>query len=386
VVLNLLALAAFVFAGHRKISRTLIHNKFVLLTLLFAASSALWSEDPPVTLRMSAELALSTCFACYLISRMSVANLMNLLMFVGTIAAIASTILALFFPRYGVFQGYAGGAWQGICIQKNTLGLSMAFLLTPVFFVRKPLLLKLAYSALILFLIGMSQSRGAWVETAGVLVFVAWLAVYRRFKAKQSFLFLLMSFALLVALSLCCLLNLPALAILLGKDPTLTGRTAIYSAVLNSILKRPILGYGFGAFWGFTQESASVGMAVGWSNIGYAENGLLELGLELGMVGVGLVALLFVRAFRQSIRLINSSQYNASVGWFSTLLVLEVLSNIESGWLMTANQIDWLLTLIAFLGLADEVRKLHQRPKRVAALDHRCAVSTAPTAGLRLPA
>jgi len=360
ILLNLLALAVFALAGNRKIWRTLINNKLVLSTLLLAALSALWSEDRLLTLRMSAELALTTFFACYLITRMSVENLMNFLMLVGTIAALASAMLALFWPKYGIFQGYGGGAWQGICIQKNTLGLSMAFLLTPVFFVRKRITTKLAYSALILFMIAMSQSRGAWVETAGLLVFVSWLEIYRRFRSKESLLLILTSIAVLAAIAAVCLLNLPTLAIMLGKDPTLTGRTAIYSAVFHTILKHPFFGYGFGAFWGFTQESTNIGMGIGWSNIGYAENGVLELGLELGALGVALVVLLFVRAFLQSIRLMTSAQYNANIGWFSTVLVLEVLSNIDSGWLMTANQIDWLLTLIAVLGLAMEMKKSKQ--------------------------
>ena len=122
---------------------------------------------------MSIQAGLCALFACYLSARYTTDRLMQLLIFMGVVSAFFSILFALALPSYGVFQGYTGGAWQGICDHKNTLGISMAFLLTPVFFTDAYSRgRKLMYGALLLFLIYKSQSRSAWFITAGMLLFV----------------------------------------------------------------------------------------------------------------------------------------------------------------------------------------------------------------------
>jgi exopolysaccharide production protein ExoQ len=359
VVINLLLLGTFALAGNRKVWRVLIENRLLLMSLVFAAVSVLWSEAPVLTLRMAVEVTLTTLFACYLNAKMSTERLMNLLMLLGLVAAGLSVILVIFKPQYGIFQGYAGGAWQGISTHKNTLGLSMAFLLTPVFFVKKPIAVKIGYAAPLFFLVVMSQSRGAWLETAGMLLFVAWLATFRRLNSKESLAFAMVTITVGIGVVVFGVTHSAMFAAFLGKDPTLTGRTVIYSAVLESIFKHPLLGYGFGAFWKFNPESLNIALSVNWINIGYAENGLLDLWLQVGAVGVGLVVLMFAKAIRQATKLIRSQYYTPRVGWFSSVIVLELLANVAGGWLMAGSAIDWLLTLVACLGLANEVRSIN---------------------------
>jgi exopolysaccharide production protein ExoQ len=359
VVMEVVMLTTFALIGYRRIWRVLAENKIILLSLCFAAISALWSEAPIMTLRTTVDVTLTTLFACYLTAKMSTQRLMYLFMLLGTVAAVLSVLLALFLPRFGIFQGYSGGAWQGICIHKNTLGLSMAFLLTPVFFVKRPLLLRTGYAALLLFLVVMSQSRSAWLETAGMLLFIVWLASFRRLNSKESLLFAMVTIIVVIGVVVFGVTHSAMLAAILGKDPTLTGRTVIYSAVLESISKHPLLGYGFGAFWRFNPESLNIALRVNWINIGYAENGLLDLWLQIGAVGLGLVVFMFAKAIRQAARLIRSPYYTPRIGWFSTLILLELVTNIATGWLMAGDSLDWLLTLVACIGLAREVRNIN---------------------------
>jgi exopolysaccharide production protein ExoQ len=365
VVLLVLFLVGFIVIGHRGILRTLARNRLIVCGLVFAALSALWSEAPAMTIRTTIDLTLSTCFACYLISYLSPERLMKLLMFIGVIAALLSAAIAVALPQYGVFQGYGGGAWQGICTHKNTLGLAMAFLLTPVFFVQERRSRKIAYAALILFLIAMSQSRGAWFETAGVLSFVAWVAAFRRFQARESLLLVLGTVAVFAGVVMFGLTHMSPLMSLIGKDPTMTGRTDIYAAVMDSIQKQPFWGYGFGAFWQFNQEARNIALSIRWINIGYAENGILELWVQLGAIGVGLVFLMLGRALKQGFKLIRSQYYTPRVGWFTTIIVLEILTNVESGWLMVGDTLDWTLTLVACIGLANEIRQIRQSASSV---------------------
>ena len=40
----------------------------------------------------------------------------------------------------------------------------------------------------------------------------------------------------------------------LGRDPTLTGRTEIWRFAIKSIASRPFLGYGYDVFWDFSSK------------------------------------------------------------------------------------------------------------------------------------
>jgi hypothetical protein len=82
----------------------------------------------------------------------------------------------------------------------------------------------------------------------------------------------------------------------------------------------------------------------------------MELALQIGFVGVGLVVAMIGKAVIQGIRLLRSPSYSPRVGWFLTILLLAALTNIEAGWLLTADTLDWVLILIACIGLNAESR------------------------------
>jgi exopolysaccharide production protein ExoQ len=84
----------------------------------------------------------------------------------------------------------------------------------------------------------------------------------------------------------------------MGRDPTLTGRTGIWDAVL-SVSGNPLLGTGYESFWlGDRLERVGELTAPG---IQEAHNGYLELYLNLGWVGVSLLAVLIVTGYRNVI-------------------------------------------------------------------------------------
>jgi exopolysaccharide production protein ExoQ len=357
---DLLFLLGFVLAGYRQVWTVLRRNLLVPAILSLAVCSALWSASHPITLQMCIEVGLCTLFACYLSARYTTDRLMQLLIFMGVVAALLNVLFALALPRYGIFQGYAGGAWQGICSHKNTLGISMAFLLTPVFFTGSyDRNRKLAYSVLLLFLIYKSQSRGAWFDTAGMLLFVAGLGLIRRIRARELAPLVLMATTVIVATVALGVHFWPLLATHMGKSSSMSGRTEIYAEVWRSIMKHPVLGYGFGAFWyAGNFEFQRISLALRWPNIGYAENGILELALQTGFLGVGFVVAMIAKAAIQGIRLLRSPQYTPRVGWFLTILFLAALTNIDAGWFMTADTLDWVLILVSCIGMNDEVSRL----------------------------
>ena len=356
VVFYYLAMAGYALVGHKLMLRVALQNKLLLLAPAFAVLSAAWSMSPTLTLRTAFELLMTTGFAFYLSERYSTERLMKILVFLGWISVVLSLGLVLLAPGVGIYHRDSSGAWQGIFSHKNFLGVGMAFFLTPIFFIRKRLAGKIAYAIPVLFLVARSQSRGAWFVTAGMVMFAAWINLSHRVKKREFLLSIIATAAIAIFLVALGVAYYEPLMRWIGKDPTMTGRTDIYAAVLQSILKHPALGYGFGAFWFVNPEAVNIGLKIGWASIGYAENGILEMGLQLGIVGLVLIFIPIVRAIRQGMRLLQTRNYNPHIGWFCTILFLELATNIEAGSVLAGTTLSWTLTIIAIVGLAKEYR------------------------------
>jgi len=81
----------------------------------------------------------------------------------------------------------------------------------------------------------------------------------------------------------------------MGRDSTLTGRTEIWSTVL-SVAENPLVGTGYESFW--LPERIQRLWDVFGLHINEAHNGYLEVYLNLGWIGVALLAVLIVTGYR----------------------------------------------------------------------------------------
>ena len=354
--LNYAILGAFVAVGWPGIWIRLKQNLLLSATLCLALTSCLWTSSVKITVQLFVEISLCTLFACYLSIRVSTRQLMQILMFMGVVASLLSILFAIALPSYGIFAGYGTTAWQGICNHKNTLGVSSAYLLLPAFFATHySRSIRCAYGMLMLLLIFLSQSRGAWFYTFGVVIFVTWLHLYRRLRRSESLLLVLITGAVCTTLIVLVAAYFPSLAAMVGKDATMSGRFNIYREVWLAILKRPVLGYGLGGFWfPGSLESQRLALTIGWANIGYSESGILELALQVGFLGVAFVLTMMATAVVRAVKLLRSPFYTPRVGWFLTIIVLAMFTNIDAGWFLTADTLDWVLIVIACIGLNEE--------------------------------
>ncbi len=84
----------------------------------------------------------------------------------------------------------------------------------------------------------------------------------------------------------------------MGKDATLTGRTAVWDLVL-SLTKNPMIGTGFESFW--LGPRLDKIWSVYWWHPNEAHNGYIEVFLNLGWIGVSLLAVLIVTGYRTAV-------------------------------------------------------------------------------------
>jgi O-antigen ligase len=88
----------------------------------------------------------------------------------------------------------------------------------------------------------------------------------------------------------------PDLLSRIGRDPTLTGRTAIWNQVL-ALSGNPIVGTGFESFW--LGPRLQQMWSLYWWHPNEAHNGYIEVFLDLGWVGVALFGMLVLTGLRR---------------------------------------------------------------------------------------
>ena len=314
----------------RHLLRALTRNPFVPALVGIAVLSLSWSVDPGVTLRGAWQLGIWTLFGLYLGARYSSEELLRLLGIVFSVTAVLSVFFALMLPDYGLAHGTNEGAWQGVFTQKNTLGESM--LLAAIVFRllagRRDGFRVLAWAgtALAIALLVLSRSMTALL-VLGVLIVATPLArLLRRGRGKSVVLLLALCGALSVAVLIAATHGELVLSAV-GKDVTLTGRTDLWAAVLDRIAERPLLGYGYGAFWLHGAGPAEALRAtVGW-DAPHSHNGFLDFWLDVGLVGLtALVAALALGVRRAWVRW--SRDPDVERLWPLVFLVATILTDV----------------------------------------------------------
>jgi exopolysaccharide production protein ExoQ len=333
-------------------------REFVVLAGL-ALASCLWSQVPKTSLLESLYLAISVLFAFYLYQRFNQRQVLGLLLTIGWFCLVSSILLALFLPKYGISQAPLG--WRGIYNHKNGCAETTIFLLAGAFFTPVGGLLsrlsRIAYVLLSVILIVMSRSMGGCLLLAFLLAYVFVLRVVQRFPKKDGVvLVLLLLVGGVLPLLVAGISYFKEIAYLVGKDPTLTGRTTIWSAVVVSAMKRPLLGYGYKAFWtGLQGESGNVLMSNGWS-FANAHNGFLDVWLSIGALGLGVVLYSLLKAFRNAVPCILARDYYLS--WCVSIVLLAAIHAMDEATLAIANNLAWILFMVASIGLADGARRI----------------------------
>ncbi len=321
-----------------------------LVGLAFA--SRYWSIDFVTTMRRVIALAISCGFALYLGAVFRGPHLPRLLMHTSLVMAVGSLVMVFAFPAIGVHQFENAGLWRGLWYEKNQMGAVMVIgataaaaclaspdprRLLPAISLALSSGLVLATqskTSLLCLLVGLGLIGGFWAMRRGgpvVSVIAIWSAVV--LAGAGIWLWDTHSVELLEAL---------------GKDPSLTGRTDIWDALMRKVADRPWTGYGYGAFWGRIGESVPadwVRKETGWL-VPSAHNGWIDLLVQLGWPGAILVGGLM--AVTALIAVLRAAGSGAREGWWALgfLAAFFVLSLSESI-LMAHQGLPWVLFLAA---------------------------------------
>lgn len=323
-----------------------------LLVCLYAMMSTLWSADPQITLRRSAVLTGTTLFGIYLGGRYSTTEFQRILLYSLFVLVAASLLLLLVSPAV-VLDPYHRESFRGLTEHKNIFGEYMGEMLlltaTCPFRRERPFV----RASLILLAAGMLFWAHSGTALLAVVLtsLVVPLLLLLRFRKLQAIPLTVIAGAS-IAYGVTLLSNASNSVLeVLGKDSTLTGRADVWRLVWEAILRRPVLGYGFDAFWGGLRgESVRVIEVVGWQ-VAHSHNGYLELLLSFGFAGSALVLLALVRYAMQAFAYVRNERSVAGLWPIALLLFCLVHAFAEAG-LVKRDGLSYLLLVAGGTSLA----------------------------------
>jgi O-antigen ligase len=318
-----------------QVLRHLARADMALLALvLLAPVSSLWSVSSALTWDRARVLIATTVVGLYTAVRFDLRQQRRLLIAALAVAAVLSAVLLVASPDQAIARDVRGDTWQGAFLTKNVFGRAMS--------------LGTIASAFTL-LLARPRRRWPYLVVAGLstaLVIVSW----SKFALATAFIGLLILAAVAAARAMADRRELVGIVVLavvvgaigvagwlisdpdaalgtLGRDATLTGRTGLWKLVLDQVRERPLGGYGYGAFWqGYSGPSRPIWLELPWGPP-HAHNGLLDLTLNVGIVGAALWVTSFVVSVRRGMRALRTGPSMEPV-WALVLLGFIAVYNI----------------------------------------------------------
>ncbi len=325
-----------------------------LLTVLAIASTA-WSISPEDTLRRSAALVMTILFALYLAARFDHLAQLRLLGIALTIAVALGLAAAVVWPEVAVMHEEHAGALRGLFTNKNAFGHMAALdvIVLTACLVAEPNRRGATRISMSTALVALVLSRSLTAALTVVAATIAGLIVAglrpRRGSSADA--------AMLVGVVVLAMATVAiGISWLYWRDPTLTGRTMLWGKSWEFIKERPILGYGYGAFWSEASGlMAILQQAVDWPAPN-AHNGYIDLWLQLGLLGL----CLFVAGILEALlRLARGLRLGDAVGVYATVLLGSGLlcRDLAESSLLGQNDFGWLV-LVMVLASVYRIRRL----------------------------
>jgi exopolysaccharide production protein ExoQ len=356
---NVIVLAMVLLLHLRHARATLRYTPalwLILGLLVLAFASTFWSEYPDITLRRASSLATGALWAWYVAVRYDLSDVVRL--FAQTLAflALTSLAIAIAIPGIGGADPLGPDGWRGVFATKNDLGAAMSigaatyiYLLTAREQRLSALLLRLAGLACCLTLLYLSESRTSWVlAMVAPIICIVNRLMHRRIAIG---IIIWTIFILILAPGTVLLAEqLSVIAPMLGRDATLTGRADLWAMLPAFISERPWLGYGYGGFW--VESSPRVDFiwnAIGWA-APHSHNGWLDVLLDLGIVGLTIMAVQLLLVLVKTIRAVIAG-HEPDAQFLMLMTVGLLINNLAESSLVRPGQ-NWVTLVMSVVFLA----------------------------------
>jgi len=357
-ILNTLTIFAILILIRRQFSWSSLvkNNSWLLFLYAYLGASVLWSDFIFISFKRWIKITEIIIVACVILTEKWPLDAMERVLRRCTYVLIPlSVVLIKYFPAYGRsysrYEGIAMGT--GVTTQKNTLGALCA--VSAVFFIWRALCRvrsretsmrrvnilgdAVVFGIAIFLLFG---GGGTYSATSILMFFIgtACLILFFHVSRVAQFMTTHLRGMLIVGVSLFIFFHsmvLPIILPVLHRREDLTDRDKIWSFVLKKASDSPIIGTGYGGFWGLTTDSTVLG-------VNQAHNGYLDVYLQVGILGL---VLLFGFLLKFSSQVQRELNHRFEWGVFGVcFLVMTLLHNYTEGSFLRAS-LMW--SLMVFL-------------------------------------
>lgn len=338
----------------KRISLEITKNYWFWIFLVWVSISFIWSSAPEVTVRQVVALLGTTLFSIYLINFLDLDEFIQLIAMSLFIINIFCYLIIILIPDIGIMH-LVSNEWRGIFTHKNILGRTEALSI-----INFSYLLLTSRKGKMIWFFGLLSSVGLLIGSqsiSGIVISIFIVIIIFIFYILQnpSRLIWLAYFGLLLIAVFFIIpnplsrtlrnpLTIPTQILdSVNKDTTLTGRTLIWEYSLYKASEKPLLGYGYGAFWlGSNGPSADIWIGIS-TIIDHSHNGFIEIFLELGGIGLLLIIFVYGNAIRKSIQLFFKKKFKFQYSIYIIYLLFILCSNITENSLLLRNSIFWVI-------------------------------------------
>jgi O-antigen ligase len=270
---------------------------FFLPALAWFWLSVLWAIDPMSAVRRIAFTTIVILTVSYALRDIPFERAIGILASACAVAVLADWVAVAVFPRAihmaNEIDMSIVGTWRGVHQDKNEAGgfLAMTFLVL----LRQAIRHRswLTGGVLLVLTVGflwMSQSKTALALLAvAILLGLVIQLCYEKRGVRRAALLMIAGVAVPVCLISWNLIVRSAEDVLAAPD-SFTGRVQIWLVLIDYAAKNPLLGSGYGSFWGTGDRSPVLDYTAGWlTNVFQGHNGYLDILAQTGAVGLALV-------------------------------------------------------------------------------------------------
>lgn len=342
--INIYVACLIVLAGLQMIfyTKSFTFPKPITFLLILMFCSSFWSESPTQTISNSFYYLLLLLAASLLANYQE--HVRNALSIAIAISILIATLFL--FSDFSNFNVIWSRSFSGIYTNSNgfafVLICGLPALLSQDY--KRPSA-RVAQMFLICLVILFLFISGSETELGALIATLATLALIRKQKILK-----IGSVFVIPLVSVCFLLLLvlfPPLLKLIGKDPTIAGRTTLWSMLFKQITEGSILGMGWTNSW---PENSQLFLRISKSGmpLHHAHNEMLNWLLTLGVFGLLIVLWIYSSMIVGGVQLINSG--NKGLGtWVvltSVAFFVRGLSDISE-----TNTLGWFIWVTAYLAM-----------------------------------
>ncbi|GEP28422.1 O-antigen ligase family protein [Cryobacterium levicorallinum] len=342
--LVILTAVLVIFVCSRTTIRTVAVPTALAVLLVLMCFSAAWSFASWETARDALTFVVLAVVAFFIVHSARLNTILIGVAAGGLLALAGSLVLIAVAPEQAF---YHTGAVQGFYGNRNGFGYVILMALPAAMAVRLAFRAGLLVKTVLVLVLaaGVVASDSKTSIFAMLLVVLVWVAAVLVRRHWGYLAALALGVIVVVAFAA---VNYTRVLELLGKDPTLNGRSEIWSAVLSVVPHSLVIGFGWSRSWpAGSPHSAAVVEALGGHAVFHAHNEMLNWLVTLGGVGLLVVVALYVFVLWSGARIFRTATVEGGV-WVllaSVMLIGRGFTDISE----TAPQGWFMLMLVAFV-------------------------------------